>query len=314
MVHHRPSRRCWATAAAVRDGRLPADRAAAAPTRRATAARTTWRRTGSAADRHDLVATPTPATRRRRPTWPRTDPYEPFAHRGRRARGRGLVVLGQVADGVTVDDLTVGQRGRAGGRRPCSPRATAPTSTWMWNAGSPSDRRRGSEPMAEDVAIPGVGMTPGASGAPTSSSTAWRRPAEALADAGVAWTDIAVRGRRRDRPQRLPRLRRRAPRSPRRSGGPAPGSSTSYARLRLGRHGHRRRPHPDPGRPVRRRPGRRGRHHAQGVPGPQRRRPPRRPRLAALPAARRHQPHVLRAVRPPPHGPLRRHARATSPR
>ena len=41
----------------------------------------------------------------------------------------------------------------------------------------------------------------------------------------------------------------------------------------------------------------------KGFLAPDRRRPPRRSRLAALPPARRHQPDVLRALRPPPHGP-----------
>ena len=47
----------------------------------------------------------------------------------------------------------------------------------------------------------------------------------------------------------------------------------------------------------------------EGLPGPERRRPPRRPRLAALPAARHHQPHLLRALRPAPGRPLRRDRR-----
>ena len=41
----------------------------------------------------------------------------------------------------------------------------------------------------------------------------------------------------------------------------------------------------------------------KGFLAPERRRAPGRPRLAALPPARRHQPDVLRALRPPPHGP-----------
>ncbi len=60
---------------------------------------------------------------------------------------------------------------------------------------------------------------------------------------------------------------------------------------------------------VRRGPRGRRRHHPEGLPGPERRRPPRRPRLAALPAARRHQPHLLRALRPAPGRPLRRDRR-----
>lgn len=40
----------------------------------------------------------------------RTDPYEPFALAAVEVDGSGLVVLGQVVDGVTVDDLSVGRR------------------------------------------------------------------------------------------------------------------------------------------------------------------------------------------------------------
>ena len=43
------------------------------------------------------------------------------------------------------------------------------------------------------------------------------------------------------------------------------------------------------------------------------RRSPRRPGLAALPPPRRHQPDLLRPLRPPPHGPLRRHRRGLRP-
>ncbi len=116
----------------------------------------------------------------------------------------------------------------------------------------------------------------------------------------------AVRRRRRDRPQRVPRLRRRlddhaGARLERRSRG------VLLRRLRLGGHRARRGAVEDPRRSVRRRPGRRRRHHAQGVPGAGGGRAVGRSRLAALPAARCHQPHLLRAVRPPTHGPLRRH-------
>ena len=116
----------------------------------------------------------------------------------------------------------------------------------------------------------------------------------------------AVRRRRRHHAQRLPRLRRRARRSPRRSAGSGAAGGVVLRRVRLGRDGARRRPGPDPRRAVRRRARRRRRHHAEGLPRAERRRPPRRPGLAAVPPARRHQPDVLRALRPPPHGPLRR--------
>ncbi len=42
------------------------------------------------------------------PYIPRVDPYEPFALAAVELEAEGLVVLGQVADGFGVDDLTVG--------------------------------------------------------------------------------------------------------------------------------------------------------------------------------------------------------------
>ena len=85
--------------------------------------------------------------------------------------------------------------------------------------------------------------------------------------------------------------------------------ASCYAACASGRHRPRRRAVADPRRAVRRRPRRRRRHHAEGVPRPGGGGALGRPRLAALPPARRHQPHLLRALRPPPHGPLRRHRR-----
>ncbi|HEY3140500.1 MAG TPA: OB-fold domain-containing protein [Acidimicrobiales bacterium] len=42
------------------------------------------------------------------PYIPRTDPYEPFALAAVELETEGMVVLGQVAEGFGVDDLTVG--------------------------------------------------------------------------------------------------------------------------------------------------------------------------------------------------------------
>ena len=53
----------------------------------------------------------------------------------------------------------------------------------------------------------------------------------------------------------------------------------------------------DPRRVVRRRHGDRRRHHTKGLPRAEQGRARRRPRLAAIPPARRHEPHVLRVVR-----------------
>jgi uncharacterized OB-fold protein len=42
------------------------------------------------------------------PYIPRTDPYEPFALAAVELDGEGMVVLGQVADGFGLEDLTIG--------------------------------------------------------------------------------------------------------------------------------------------------------------------------------------------------------------
>jgi uncharacterized protein len=42
------------------------------------------------------------------PYIPRTDPYEPFALAAVELEAEGMVVLGQVADGFTTDDLSIG--------------------------------------------------------------------------------------------------------------------------------------------------------------------------------------------------------------
>ena len=92
--------------------------------------------------------------------------------------------------------------------------------------------------MTDDTRSPSSASacTRGASGAATSSSTAWPPPSDALADAGLELDRHPVRLRRRHHPQRLPRLRRRrhlrpGPRLDRRP------RVERLRRLRLGRHG-----------------------------------------------------------------------------
>ena len=65
----------------------------------------------------------------------------------------------------------------------------------------------------------------------------------------------------------------------------------------------------DPRRLLRRRARHRRRHDAEGLPRTEQGRARRRPRLAALPAARRDEPDLLRAVRAPAHGAVRRDPR-----
>jgi uncharacterized protein len=42
------------------------------------------------------------------PYIPRSDPYEPFALAAVELEAEGLIVLGQLADGIGVDDITIG--------------------------------------------------------------------------------------------------------------------------------------------------------------------------------------------------------------
>ena len=202
------------------------------------------------------------------------------------------MVLGQVVAGVGVDDL----QDRHGGRVVVEPLFEDDERDTSYGNGSRPWR---------DVAVLGVGMHPsGASGAATSSSTAWPPPGcTRRRRRHVA--RHPVRRRRRHDPQRLPRLRRgRDVRAgaglDRRAGG------VVVRGLRVGRDGAVGRAGAHPRRAVRRRAGGRRRHDAEGVPRADRRRPSRRSGLVALPAPGRDQPDLLRPVRPPAHGPVRR--------
>ena len=82
--------------------------------------------------------------------------------------------------------------------------------------------------------------------------------------------------------------------------------ASSYAACASGATALGRGPRPDPGRVLRRRAGDRRRHDAQGLPRTQQGRARRRPRLAPVPPPRRDQPDLLRPLRPPAHGAVRR--------
>ena len=163
-----------------------------------------------------------------------------------------------------------------------------------------------------DVAVLGVGMHPwGKWGHDfTEYGMVAGAPRAGRRRAGVE--RHPVRGRRRHHPQRLPGLhRRRDVRAEARLDRRA--RVVELCGLRVGRARAPQRAGADPGRLLRRRPRRRRRHHAQGLLRPRRRRAHQRPRLAPLPRARRHQPHVLRALRTSPDGPLRRDERRLRP-
>ena len=181
---------------------------------------------------------------------------------------------------------------------------------WKWAP------RRGSEPMSDDATSPilGVGMHPWGKWGRNFVEYGVVAAQAALADAGV---DVARHPVRRPAPTRCATATPAtspARRSRRRSAGTARRSRRRTPRARRASTALDDRPRPDPRRVLRRRAGRRRRHHAEGLPRPEQGRARRRPRLAALPAARRDQPDVLRAVRPPAHGAVRRDPRRTSPR
>ena len=159
-----------------------------------------------------------------------------------------------------------------------------------------------------DVAILGVGMHPWGKWGRDFTEYGMVAARRALDDAGLAWHDIqyvagadTIRNgypglhRRRD-VRAEARLDRRA-------------RVVELRRVRVGRAGAAPGAGADPRRLLRRRARDRRRHHAQGILRPRRRRAQERPRLAAVPPARRDQPGVLRAVRPPAHGRLRRDQR-----
>ena len=156
-----------------------------------------------------------------------------------------------------------------------------------------------------DVAVAGVGMHPwGKWGKQLRDVRRARRPRRARRQRRRLAGRRPDR-RRRDRPQRVRRLRRRRDLRPgarleRRQG------RDVVRRVRDRRPGARHRAGPDPRRPERGRAGRRRRHHPEGLPRPQRGRALGRPGLAAVPPARHDEPGVLRPLRAPPDGPVRR--------
>ena len=100
----------------------------------------------------------------------------------------GIVVLGQVADGYGVADVRVGAEVELVVETLYTDESGERT-IWRWKpvAGA----RRGGRPVsARRRRRSGSACTRGASGAAASSATACTRPRAALADAGVAWTDV----------------------------------------------------------------------------------------------------------------------------
>ena len=281
---------------------LPARGDASAATRPARAATSRRSRSRAAAGSGPFTEQPlraAAAVRRRR------DPFEPYAiaavelerredggarpgraRRRRRATSRSGMEMELVLDTLYEDDEQRVRRleveaGAEGGVSPMS------------------ERQRGRDPRRRHAPLGQVGPqlrrvrrgggaatrspTPGSSGRTCSSSPAATRsatatratsPARSFAQA-LGWNGAQV--------------------------------ASSYGACATGAQAIERGARADPRRALRRRARRRRRHHAEGLlRADRRRRAHAGPRLAALPPARRDEPRLLRPLRAPPHGPLRR--------
>ncbi len=160
-----------------------------------------------------------------------------------------------------------------------------------------------------DIAVLGVGMHPWGKWGRNFVEYGVVAAQAALADAGRCVVRHPVRVGRRDRCATAIPATSRARRSRRRSGWNGAQVASSYAACASGVTALVDRARPDPRRIVRRGPRDRRRHHAEGFPRTEQGRARRRSRLVAVPAARRDEPDLLRAVRTPAHGAVRRDAR-----
>ncbi len=192
----------------------------------------------------------------------------------------------------------------------CSARSTRTTSTsTSCGSGGPSAQSSGAPMSDRDIAVLGVGDAPVGQVGPQLRRVRRRRR--------------AGRARRRGRRvERHPVRRRAATPCATATPGTSPGATfaqalgwngaqvaSSYAACASGVTALVGRARADPRRVLRRRARRRRRHDTQGLPRAEQGRAGRRPRLVAVPAARRDEPHLLRPVRAPAHGDVRRDAR-----
>ena len=243
------------------------------------------------------------------PYIPATDPYEPFALAAVELP-EGIVVLGQLAEGHGVDDVRVGSEVELVVETLYTDESGDRT-IWRWlplTSGhrSSSARRRTSE-RRQRRRRARRGHAPVGQVGPQLRQL-WR----ARGARGAAGLRRRLGGRRpdrrrRDRAQRLRRVRRRRHLRP---GARLERRARRHVVRRV-RHwcaGPRHRARPHPRRAQRGGAGRRCGHHPQGLPRAQRGGAVGRPGLAALPAARDDQPRLLRALRAPPDGPVRRDA------
>ena len=245
------------------------------------------------------------------------DPFEPYALAAVELDAKGIVVLGQVAKGVLAADLQVGMdmqveldtlllRHR---RR----RHDVDHLVYVWAPATPAASGSGPVMSADATSsILGAGMHPWGKWGRDFTEYGMVAARAALADAGLAWTDIQYVAGADTIRNGYPGFIAGATFA-QKLGWTGVRVSSSYAACASGAQAlHAARAQILAGfcdvalvigadtTP-------------KGFFAPGRRRPHRRPGLAALPPARRHQPGVLRPLRPPPHGPVRRDRRGLRP-
>ena len=309
LVHDRRGRARAARRARRRDRFvLLADRARGVGQPERARART--REPGRAVAHRDSCGRGRRTTTRRPSRTSSPDPFVPYTVCAVELGAEQMVVLGAARDR---------RRPRRSSRSAwrwssCSARSTKTTST-STSSGSGRPLREGarSDAVSEhDIAILGAGMHPWGKWGRNFVEYGVVAAQAALADAGVAWPDIQFVSGADTMRNGYPGYVAGATFA-QALGWNGAQVASSYAACASGVDRARDGARPDPRRVLRRRARHRRRHHAEGLPRAEQGRARRRSRLAALPAARRDQPDVLRAVRPPAHGAVRRDPRRLRP-
>ena len=237
------------------------------------------------------------------PPYVAAEPFEPYALAAVELADEGIVVLGQVAKGV-LRRRPAGRHGDAARARHALPRRRARVPRVRVGACAPPDG--GIAVSADrDVAILGVGMHPWGKWGRDFTEYGMVAARAALDDAGLAWRDIQYVAGADTIRNGYPGFIAGATFA-QKLGWTGVRVSSSYAACASGAQAlHQARAQILAGfcdvalvigadtTP-------------KGFFAPGRRRAQERPRLAALPPARRHQPGVLRALRAPAHGRVRR--------
>ena len=114
------------------------------------------------------------------------DPYVPFAIAAVELAAEQMVVMGQVVPGVGVDDLAVGDRGRAGPRHPLRGRRARVPGLEV----AATVERRPHMPDDKRVAVLGAGMHPWGKWGRNFVEYGLAAAGDALREADLPWTDV----------------------------------------------------------------------------------------------------------------------------